>query len=114
MSDEDEFWKAIAASDFTPPDPIEHKIYYDAKGNITKCTIEDLDGEYIVVDKDTFVAIQTGKYKVKNGELYNISLSNIDVLYLEKASDGKFKTLKNNMLILADDSITDGDFYVSK
>lgn len=114
MSNEDEFWKALADSAFVAPLPIEHKIYYDAKGNITDCTIEDKDGDYIIVDLDAFIAIQMGKYKVKNGEIHNMSLSSINTIYLEKVEDGNFKTVKNNMLILADDSITERDSYVSK
>lgn len=116
MLDEDEFWKAIADTDFTTPEPVKHKIYYDAKGNIIDFTIEDRkdSGDYIEVDQQTFLSAQMGKYKIKNGELINMALSNIDALYLEKSKEGKFKTLKNNMLILADGSITDRDYYVSK
>jgi hypothetical protein len=114
MSNDDEFWKAIADTDFTQPPPITHKIYYNSKGFVIDVTTEEKDGDYITVDFQQSVAVQNGKYKVKDGVLYNVSLSGEDNLFLEKAEEGKFKTLKNDMLILADESITEKDFYVSK
>lgn len=66
----DEFLKALAA--FQPPaaKPIEFRVYYDTEtGKILNYTNEDLPGQYILVDKDTFArhrfdcCVKDGKLK---------------------------------------------------
>lgn len=115
MSDEEEFWKAIHAADFTQPESITHKVYYDAMtGKIIEITTEQLEHEYITVSFEESVAVHNGKYKVRNQKLHNLAFSTVNVLCLEQKESGKFNTIKNNMLILTDESIKDSDRYDTK
>lgn len=115
MTNDEEFWKAINDADFTQPEPITHKVYYDAQtGKIIEITTEEREHEFITVSFEESVAVENGKYKVRNGQLYNVAFSNIDVLNLEMKENGRFKTVKNNMLLLDDNSIEDTDSYDTK
>lgn len=49
------FFKALESADFnTPTVEIEYRLYYDTNGKLLYYSTEDLDGQYIVVDKETY------------------------------------------------------------
>ena len=55
MDSENEFLKALADFRPAPSRQLEFRVYYDSKsGQILNYTNDELPGEYIVVDKETF------------------------------------------------------------
>ena len=51
----DEFWKAVAAVDWSPPPEIEYRVYYDiVTGQVLDYTNDRRPGDYILVDRETF------------------------------------------------------------
>jgi hypothetical protein len=62
----EEFWSILHAVPEVPP--ITHRLYYDDHGNPLLYTMEDLPGNYIDIDSETFFI---GSYDVKvvNGQL---------------------------------------------
>ena len=65
----DEFLKALAAFKPQPPKTVEFRVYYDPDtGAVLTYTNEDLPGQYILVDKDTF-ARHRFDCRVKDGKL---------------------------------------------
>lgn len=65
----DEFWKAVAEIDWTPPALPEYRVYYDpATGDIIEYTTEHRGGEFIVVDRETF-ACNRFEPKIRDGRL---------------------------------------------
>lgn len=68
----DEFAKALAAMSWPKPREIEYRIYYDPEsGQILNYTNDDLPGNYIIVDKETF-AKHRFDVKVKQGRLVSL------------------------------------------
>ena len=65
----DEFWKAVAAVDWSPSRKIEFRVYYDpATGQVLNYTNEESPGDYILVDRETFHRHRFDM-KVQNGKL---------------------------------------------
>jgi hypothetical protein len=65
----DEFWKAVAEVNWAPPPPPEYRVYYDpATGDIIEYTTEHHDGEFIVVDRETF-ACNRFEPKIRDGRI---------------------------------------------
>ena len=57
------FWKAVEQFDFGQTVlEAEYRLYYDAAGNPLYYTMESPDGDYVVVDQDTYTE---GRYDVK-------------------------------------------------
>jgi hypothetical protein len=69
----DAFWQAVSQHDWTVPENrSEFRIYYDESGNITCYSMEDLPGDYIVVDRHTFEQVRMD-LKIRNGQLIKIT-----------------------------------------
>lgn len=69
MDNNEEFLKALAAFRPVVPKAIEYRVYYDpATGQIQSYTNDDLPGDFIVVDRDTF-AKHRFDCVIKNGQL---------------------------------------------
>lgn len=69
----DAFWQAVAQHDWTQPElRAEFRIYYDDDGNITYYSMEDLPGNYIVVDRHTFEQVRMD-LKVRDGQLIRVT-----------------------------------------
>lgn len=65
----DEFWKAVGAVDWSKPATTEYRIYYDtATGQILDYTTESRDGDFILVDRETF-ARHRFEPKIRDGKL---------------------------------------------
>ncbi len=69
----DTFWQAVAQHDWTPP-PVrqEFRVYYDDQGRVTCYSMEDLPGDYIVIDRVIFEQCRMD-LKVKDGCLIRIT-----------------------------------------
>lgn len=63
----DNFWAAFAAWEPEPPKPVFYRLYYTDSGNLLFYSMEDLPGNYIEIDQETFargslhVRVQDGK-----------------------------------------------------
>jgi hypothetical protein len=65
----DEFWKAVDAVDWSRPREIEFRVYYNPDtGEVLNYTNENLPGDYILVDRDTFHRHRFDM-KVRDGKL---------------------------------------------
>lgn len=95
-------------NDTIPPE-IEYRIYYDKKGNITRCSMcEHInDNEYIVVDKETYD--NYFRYdKIINGKLRKINYDPGYRVVLYPSTSG-FKVVKNQAAILIESNETYND-----
>jgi hypothetical protein len=50
----DNFWQAIKEFHWPEPEPIFFRLYYKEDGSPIVYTMEDLPGNYIDVDRDTY------------------------------------------------------------
>jgi hypothetical protein len=66
----EEFWAILHAE--VVEYPIFYRLYYNDLGHPTCYTMEDLPGNYIDIDKDTF-ARSPSNVRVRNGKLVDIS-----------------------------------------
>jgi hypothetical protein len=85
------------------------RVYYDPVTKICteKSSAETATGSnFIVVDKAVYDTIEfCSKYVVKDGQLEKTKRE-ISNLKLIKKQTGKFRTIKNNMLFVVDDTYT--------
>lgn len=85
------------------PASFEFRLYYDAEGDPLYYACEDLPGEYIIVDQETYAQ---GRYDIKiiDGEITLLS----EFVYYNKMapSDSGTACHRNNALIIAPDSKT--------
>ena len=65
-----EFWCALAA--LSDPVPVFYRLYYNNDGTLICYSMEDLPGNYIDVDQETYVR-SPGNIKVVAGKLIEIS-----------------------------------------
>lgn len=69
----DAFWQAVTQHDWTPSQQkIEFRVYFDDHGKITCYSMEDLPGNYIVVDRHTWEQTRMD-LRVKDGQLIKIT-----------------------------------------
>ena len=99
---EDEFLKAIAAIQPLYIEPLEYRLYYDAHGNITSCSMQShAPGDYVVVDKDTYNRYY--QYKVIKGKAVKIETLAKYKVRLQKSTTG-FRVVTNNAGIILEDN----------
>jgi hypothetical protein len=67
------FWKAWAEPCLEPP-TIFYRLYYDQEGNPVCYTMEDLPGNYIEIDRETYV-LGPLNVRVINGQLKQLKQS---------------------------------------
>ncbi len=68
----DSFWQAVAQHNWEQPEiKLEFRLYYDDQGKVIYYSAEDLPGQYIIVDRQTF---DEGRFdvRVKDGQLAKI------------------------------------------
>ena len=70
---EQEFWGALAA--MPEPQPIFYRLYYNDDGTLICYSMEDLPGNYIDIDQETY-SRSPGNIKVVAGKLIEIILAN--------------------------------------
>jgi len=65
----DSFWQAIAAHDWAQPEiRTEFRLYYNQDGSVLYYSMEDLPGNYIVIDRLTFDKARFD-VRVKDGKI---------------------------------------------
>ena len=67
------FWRAWAEP-WPEPAPVFYRLYYDAQGLPVCYTMEDLPGEYIEIDRETYVKGPTN-VRVVDGKLKQLQQS---------------------------------------
>ena len=80
---------------------VEPRVYYDDKGKIICYTCEELDGNYIVIDVQTY-AIADPKMVVVKGEL--VRQDEYLILRKLQPSDSGIKCAKENVAIVVPDN----------
>ncbi len=99
---ESEFLKAIAAIQPIIAEPLEYRLYYDANGNITSCSMQNhAPGSYVVTDRETYDRYY--HYKVVKGKLIKIEHIAAYKVRLKKSNTG-FRVVKNNAGIILDNN----------
>ena len=81
------------------PPPPEFRLYYDEQGNVVCYTCEKLEGTYIVIDSETYVACRPN-LKIVDGKITRQSTNVISRLHI---SDTGTRTTKEDINIVVDD-----------
>ncbi len=94
-----------------PPKKFEYRVYYNESLICTRkstALVGQLDDDpYIVVDQTTYNKIEfCPNYQICDGEIKLIPKPTMPSVLMKKRPNGKFKTLKNNMMIAVDDNYT--------
>lgn len=88
---------------YEPPPPPEFRLYYDDNGNVLFYTGEKPEGNYIVIDNQTFAEARPD-VKVINGAI--VLNSNITQIYkLKPTTEGTLTYVDDVSLILEDTDI---------
>lgn len=106
----DAFWQAIAEHDWTQPEiRQEFRLYYDPEdGRVLFYSMEDLPGEYLVIDRHTF-EMHRFDVKVKDGKIIRVkhpaSWKLVPTETAEYACHGR------DITIIVDDSADDKRYW---
>jgi hypothetical protein len=86
MAEIDEFWKEVEKL-LNPlvEKKLTYRLYHDDNGNLLFYSMDNLPGNYIEIDKDTF-ALACSKVKVKDGKLVKLHAN--QSYKLHPSSDG--------------------------
>ena len=79
------FLKVMSEFEWPEPNPGTYRLYYHADGTARFYTMEDLPGEYILVDRDTYVA-DCRHVRVVQGKLIFVAPT-ITVKLLQPSTD---------------------------
>lgn len=93
---------------YEPPPPPEFRLYYDDKGNVLFYSGEKPEGNYIVVDTQTFAEARMD-VKVINGEI--IHNSNITKIYKLKPTTEGTLTYIDDISLILDDKDLEGTYW---
>jgi hypothetical protein len=93
---------------YEPPPPPEFRLYYDDNGNVLFYTGEKPEGNYIVVDKQTFAEARPD-VKVINGVI--ILNSNITQIYKLKPTTEGTLTYVDDVSLILDSTDVEGTYW---
>ena len=66
------FWKALEQLQEIKPVKIEYRLYYNQDGTVRCYSMEDIDGDFIVIDQHTYNQFRTDLL-VKDGKIIRIT-----------------------------------------
>lgn len=66
------FWKALEQVQVSEPVKIEYRLYYNEDGTVNCYSMEELDGEFIVIDQETYNQFRTDLL-VRDGKIIRIT-----------------------------------------
>jgi len=95
---EENFWKAWA-DPLPEPAPIFFRLYYDEHGSPLYYSMEDLPGNYIEIDADTY-RLSSLRVRVIDGKLIHIKPKKT-IFKLVPSSDGTPCSLDNVSIVVA-------------
>jgi len=87
---------------FEPPPPPEFRLYYDNKGNVLFYTGEKPEGNYIVVDTQTFAEARMDVRVIDGVIRHNSTIT--QVYKLKPTTEGTLTHVDDVSLILEDDN----------
>jgi len=93
---------------YEPPPPPEFRLYYDDNGNVLFYTGEKPEGNYIVIDKQTFAEARPD-VKVINGVI--ILNSNITQIYKLKPTTEGTLTYVDDVSLILDSTDVEGTYW---
>jgi len=93
---------------YEPPPPPEFRLYYDDNGNVLFYTGEKPEGNYIVIDKQTFAEARPD-VKVINGVI--ILNSNITQIYKLKPTTEGTLTYVDDVSLILDSTDIEGTYW---
>lgn len=96
MSNDEEFLSFV----YTPPAPVEFRLYYNADGNVICYTCEQLEGDYIIVDAQTYAEARQD-VQVVDGKVTRI-VPKVMISKLKPSSTGTI-TLKEDISIVCEE-----------
>jgi hypothetical protein len=76
---EQEFWKILM--DVPPPQPVFFRLYYNQDGSPLHYTMEDLPGNWVEIDRETYVAADPW-VKVVDGKIKKLNRLSVQKLVL--------------------------------
>lgn len=86
---------------YIPPPPVEFRLYYDESGKVITYSCEKLEGQYILVDAQTFAEARPD-VRVVNGKIVS-AISRLIISKL-KPSDNGTATTAEDISIIADEN----------
>jgi hypothetical protein len=87
--------------EYTPPPSVEFRLYYDESGKVITYTCEKLEGDYIIIDAQTYAEARPD-IRVVNGKIVSM-ISNLVVTKL-KPGDSGVTTTAEDISIIANDT----------
>jgi len=84
-----------------PPPPIEFRLYYDEDGKVLCYTCDKLEGQYIIIDAQTF-AESRPDVRVVNGRVVS-SIQNTIIAKLKPTDTGGTACLPEDICIISKD-----------
>lgn len=89
MSELTELLKAFEEADSIKPTEIEYRLYYDAEtGDPKFMTTEKPEGDFVVIDRETYDRAVYNNLKVVDGELVKLNLDRVATTRLRKSTRG--------------------------
>jgi hypothetical protein len=93
---------------YEPPPPPEFRLYYDERGNVLFYTGEKPEGNYIVIDTQTFAEARTDVRVIDGVIRHNSSIT--QVYKLKPTTEGTLTHVDDVSLILEDDD-SEGTYW---
>jgi hypothetical protein len=98
----------IELSEYIPPKPVEYRLYYDSNGKVLFYTCDDESGDYILIDKETFVKGRPD-VRVIDGKIVE-HIQSVFINKLEIANTGVCCAIED-INIIVDTDYTGKTFY---
>lgn len=97
----DTFWQAVSDHDWAQPEIArEFRVYHDAEGRVLSYSMEDLPGDYIVVDRHTFEQFRFD-VRIRDGKIVKI---NQDASWRLAPSDSGYACHPGDVSVIVDDT----------
>lgn len=93
---------------YEPPPPPEFRLYYDDNGNVLFYTGEKPEGNYIVIDKQTFAEARPDVKVINEAIVLN---SNITQIYKLKPTTEGTLTYVDDVSLILEDTDVEGTYW---
>lgn len=98
----DSFWEAVASHNWAQPEVrLEYRLYYDEQGQVLTYSMEDIPGNYIIVDRHTYEQARFD-ILIKDGKIAKLNQSSS--WKLVPATTGNYACHKDNINIIVDNN----------
>jgi len=93
---------------YTPPPPVEFRLYYGEDGKVITYTCEKLEGNYIIVDAQTFAEARPD-VQVVDGKVTRI-VPKVMISKLKPSTQGTL-TYKDDISLIAKEETTETQYW---